>query len=187
MRLSFPLRSVGSVAIAAPPCLGKASVSGGSPCAIQEGASPCRAAHRSRPALYGERPAPCRIRTESTGRSPVRWNRRRPVAAGGVSGAGSVSDGIGMLAGLLPVRPEPQPFRPDGGRGPQFPRRTKNERGVRIGRLVRFSFGSRLPGGYFSVPSSACRIMSSLAVMTISTRRFWARPSAVELSAMGAS
>lgn len=119
--------------------------------------------------------------------SPVRWNRRRPVAAGGVSGADSVSDGIGMLADLLPVRPEPQSFRPDGGRGPQFPRRTKNERGVRIGHLVRFSFGSRLPGGYFSVPSSACRIMSSLAVMTISTRRFWARPSAVELSAMGAS
>ncbi len=116
--------------------------------------------------------------------SPVRWNRRRPVAAGGMSGADSVSDGVGILAGLLPVRPEPQSFRPDGGADRSFPgERKTNEASVSDASFV---FRS-VPGCYFSVPSSACRIMSSLAVMTISTRRFWARPSAVELSAMGAS
>ena len=52
------------------------------------------------------------------------------------------------------------------------------------GRMV---FPSGAGRGYFSVPSCACWIIWSLAVMSISTRRFCARPSSVELSAIGES
>lgn len=51
------------------------------------------------------------------------------------------------------------------------------------GRIVSSGAGR----GYFSVPSCACWIIWSLAVMSISTRRFCARPSSVELSAIGES
>ncbi len=51
------------------------------------------------------------------------------------------------------------------------------------GRIVSSGVGR----GYFSVPSCACWIIWSLAVMSISTRRFCARPSSVELSAIGES